>query len=167
MVLLIKIKIFFLFAFFAALGSKAQSKDCSSLKILVNIEHKILNPNDTIKIVLQNRADSSIQYQMDVIMCHQSLWSYSPYYTRYFNHDLDYTQLNKIFKSKLPVTFSQDYKHPANSLNPLEIKVIYFVVDDGKSNRELIKFRFKVINEKEDCNMIYSNAFYFRKIKEE
>lgn len=163
---LIKIKIICFIVLTLGFSSIGQQKNCSPLRILVNIEHETFSMNDTIKIVLQNTSDSSIQYHMDVMMCQKGSWSYSPYYTRYFNHDLSYTQLRNILNSKLPITFPPNYKHPASTINPSESKSLSFIIDEGESQKELIRFRFNVINGKEGCKMTYSNAFYFRKIKE-
>ena len=103
---------------------------------------------------------------MDVMMFRNNQWSYSPYYTRYFNHDMSYAKMQNIFKSKLPIVFTKDYYHPTSILQPNEVGSIFFKVERMEPSKRLIKFRLHIINGKDKCDLIYSSPFYFVKIKE-
>lgn len=103
---------------------------------------------------------------MDVMMYYQNDWIYSPYFTRYFNHDLTYKELIKAFNSEYPIVFSNEYKHTATFLGSKKTFEIYFLTDAGDNfSNNLIRFRFTIVNRSDDCKTIYSSPFYFKKTK--
>lgn len=147
------------------LTAECQIKKVQCLKIVSDIEKQNFNKGDTIKIVIANSSGRLLQYEMDIMMCYQQDWIYSPYYTRYFNRDLTYEQLIKIFNSQLPNVFSQDYKHNARWLKPDDADTVKFLVGQDSFSSNLVRFRFRIISGREGCEMIYSKAFYFQKLE--
>lgn len=145
--------------------AECQIKNVRCIEIVSDIEKQNFNRGDTIKIAIVNSSGRLIQYQMEVMMYYRQDWIYSPYYTRYFNRDLTYEQLMKSFNSKLPNVFSQDYKHSAMSLKPDEANTIKFPIEQSSFSDNLVRFRFRVITGSDDCKMIYSKAFYFKKLE--
>ena len=143
----------------SCLSVKSQDKVCISLA--ENVCKKNFVIGDTIKFAVENILNDTIHYHLEVMMHDGNEWIYSPYYTKYFNCELSYLKMVKMFSSKLPITFSQDYKNQSKILLHHQIAKFYFVVEKQEKYKRLIKFR---VNALEGCKFIYSNSFYFAQI---
>jgi len=145
----------------SCLSVKAQDKVC--IRLAENVYKKNFVTGDTIKFTVESIIKDTIHYHLEVLMHDGKEWIYSPYYTRYFNFELPYSKMVKMFSSKLPIIFSQDYKQQSKILLYHEIAKFYFVVEKQEKYRRLIRFRIHAL---EECSFIYSNSFYFARIKE-
>lgn len=157
----VQIKIIFLFLLIASLQSSEQITDCSLINVIKDVSKKNFSSHEEIQISFKNVSSNLIEYQLDVFMYNGKNWEYSPYYTRYFNHDLSEAEMKKLSKSKLPVVFSDTYYHPASHLKANEVAKISFKVKDRMVLKKLIRFRLHLLNGRDKCDIIFFKPFYF------